>query len=43
MRENTFRWLRHVLRRVVTEAIRLVKENYVDRKRGRERPKKNGM
>ena len=40
MRENRLRWLGHVLRREETEAVRLVKEMYVDGKRGRGRPKK---
>ena len=40
MRENILRWLRHVLRREETEAVRLVKEMYVDGKKWRGRPKK---
>jgi len=38
MRENRFRWLGHVLRREKTKAVKLVKEIYVEGKRGRARP-----
>lgn len=41
-RENILRWFGHVLRREETEAVRLVKEMYIDGKRGEEDRKRGG-